>query len=68
MLVTDFTTTVLAQRRFERACAIADYVRVHEDGDPLWRFIRGGWTGRRIEDVRIAPNGYELWIKVSAEP
>ncbi len=34
-------------------------------GRPLWRFHRGDWSKKRIVEVRIAPSGHELWIKVA---
>lgn len=42
------------------------FERVSENGAPLWKFIRGAWTGRKITDVLIAPNGKELWIRHDA--
>jgi hypothetical protein len=33
----------------------------------MWKLNRGAWVGRSITDVRIAPDGHELWIKVSEE-
>jgi hypothetical protein len=59
------TSRWLAWRRTTRKWTAEGFVRVHENGDPLWRFHRGDWIGRRIEEARVSPNGIELWIKVS---
>jgi len=42
----------------------AGYHRVHENGDPLWKLWRGSWIGSKIVDVKISPNGIELFIRV----
>jgi hypothetical protein len=61
--VTDFTKEALAYRRLANKAAADGFERVTENGDPLWKFVRGGWTRRKITDVLIAPSGHELWIK-----
>ena len=39
---------------------------ISENGDPLWKFIRGAWGRRRIVATRIAPGGHE--VLASATP
>ena len=63
MLITETTKRALAYRRFAKRAEGEGFERVSENGAPLWKFHRGGWTGREIVDVRIAPGGIELWIK-----
>ena len=45
---------------------LEDWIKVHEDGDPLWKLHRGEWAikGLKIIDVKIDENGKTLWIKV----
>jgi hypothetical protein len=68
MIVTDLTRSALTRRRTERDWTREGYIKVSERGDPLWKFQRGDWAHHwnphRIADVRIAPSGTELWIKV----
>lgn len=78
MLVTDFTRQVLTARRAKLAWQAEaqrwseeGFQPVHDNGDPLWKFDRGDWAKwnpHRITDVRIAPSGTELWIKVEPNP
>jgi len=42
-----------------------DYIKVEENGDPLWKFHRGSWQSRRIIDAKIGPDEQSLYIKVS---
>ena len=65
MRVSDFTKEALAYRRFAKKAEADGFERVSENGDPLWKFVRGAWTRRKITDVLIAPGGYQLWIKHS---
>ena len=65
MVVTQFVSDALSYRRFVRQRRQEGWIRIEENGDPLWKFHRGGWHDRRIDDVKIAPGGHELWIKVS---
>lgn len=67
VIVTDLTREALAYRRFRQAALDAGFERVSENGDPLWRLHRGNWVNRQIVDVRIAPGGKELWIRVAGE-
>jgi hypothetical protein len=67
MVVNDRTRRVLANRRTERDWTAEGFMEVSGHTNPLWKFDRGYWgrDGRRITEVRIAPNGHDLWIKVS---
>ena len=67
MIVTDAARHAHAYRRFCRQALDDGFERVSENGDPLWKFHRGAWVDRRIVDVRVAPGGKELWIKVEGE-
>ncbi len=67
MLVTQFTQQAIAYRRRCRELTERGFEQVSEDGDPLWKFIRGGWSHRHIEAVEIGPDRQSLWIKVSPE-
>lgn len=67
MMVTDASRHAFAYRRFARAALDDGFIPISENGDPLWRFIRGGWGRRRIVQTRIAPGGHEVWIKVEGE-
>lgn len=74
MLVTDYTRQAITARRLWRAWQTETqrwleegFIPIQENGDPLWKFYRGDWATwnpHRIVDVRIAPNGKEVWIKV----
>ena len=68
MIVNEFTKHAHAYRRFAKAALDDGFMPVSENGDPLWRFIRGSWGKRRITATRIAPGGHEVWIKVEGEP
>ena len=68
MRVTDASRQAFADRRFAKAALDDGFMPVAENGDPLWRFIRGGWGKRRITAARIAPGGHEVWIKVEGAP
>ncbi len=65
MLVTALTKRVRKYRETVNNWIAEGFINVSENGDPLWKFQRGGWTNREIIEVRIAPGGKELWIKVS---
>ena len=67
MMLTDASRAAFAYRRFARAALDDGYVPIAENGDPLWRFIRGGWGRRRITATRISPDGHEIWIKVEGD-
>jgi hypothetical protein len=67
MIVADAARHAHAYRRFCRQALADGFEPVAEDGDPLWRFRRGAWANRQIVDVRIAPGGHQLWVKVSGE-
>ena len=64
MLVTPLTRKALEYRRAVKLLGEHGYIRISENGDPLWRFYRGSWDRKKIVDVKIAPGGQELWIKV----
>lgn len=64
MIVNDASRHALAYRRFSKAALDDGFVPIAENGDPLWKFHRGGWGRRRIVAARIAPGGHEVWIKV----
>jgi len=66
MLMTDRAKSALTYGRWARRHKAAGFIKLDEHGDPLWKFHRGAWFDRRIDQVKIAPNGIELWIKVSA--
>ena len=66
--ITDATQRAFAYRRFARAALDDGFIPISENGDPLWKFIRGAWGRRRIVATRIAPGGHEVWIKVEGEP
>ena len=65
MSVNEFARRAIAYRRFCRQAQRDGFVAVAENGHPLGTLIRGGWWRRHIVDVRIAPGGKELWIKIS---
>lgn len=64
MKINDFTKNALEQRRFVKNAKADGYIKISESGDPLWQFARGGWTTSKIIDVRINPDGHELWILI----
>lgn len=64
MDVTERTRDILAYRRAIKRFEDRGYIRVAENGDPLWKLHRGNWVGKKITDVLIAPGGIELWIKI----
>jgi hypothetical protein len=66
MIMNEFARRALAYRRFAEQAKAEGYVALSENGDPLWRFQRGGWVQYEITDVRIAPGGHQLWIKHNA--
>jgi hypothetical protein len=68
MIVNDASRQAFAYRRFARAALDDGFQPIAENGEPLWRFIRGSWGKRRIVATRVAPNGHEVWIKVEGEP
>ena len=67
MMLTDVSKRAFDYRRFARAALDDGFIPIAENGDPLWRFIRGGWGRRRIVATRIAPGGHEVWIKVEGD-
>ena len=67
MIVSDAAKAAFAYRRFARAALDDGFIPISENGDPLWKFIRGAWGKRRIVATRIAPAGHEVWIKVEGE-
>ncbi len=67
MKFNDRTRRVLAQRRMHRDLVIhKGWEVVGEGGGRLWELYRGGRCGHRIVDVRIAPCGTELFVKIEA--
>lgn len=68
MIVTEFTKYAHAYRRFAKAALDDGFIKIAENGDPLWQFHRGAWGKRRIVATRIAPGGHEVWIKVEGSP
>ena len=68
MMLTDVSKRAFDYRRFARAALDDGFIPISENGDPLWKFIRGAWGRRRIVATRIAPGGHEVWIKVEGEP
>ena len=67
MIVNDAAKAAFAYRRFARAALDDGFIPISENGDPLWKFIRGAWGKRRIVATRIAPGGHEVWIKVEGD-
>lgn len=65
MIVNDLTRRAMKYRKGNASLSAEGFIRISEHGDPLWKFQRGGWASRIITDVRIGPDGKELWIKVS---
>ena len=65
MLMTELTKDALRIRRGRRLLMAEGFIPVGENGDPLWKFQRGAWTGRKITEVRVDPGERQLWIKVS---
>ena len=61
-----FIVRALKYRRTTQAWVKEGFVRIAEDGDPLWRLHRGNWIYRKIIEARVAPGGKEVWIKVEA--
>lgn len=68
MIVTELTRRAHAYRKAVKGYQLDGYVKVSENGDPLWKLYRGSWIYKKITDVKIAPGGVELWIKVEDEP
>jgi len=62
MLVT--SRKALAYRRAKRDWIRAGYEEVGEDGGQLWEIYRGFRQGQKIQDVRIAPDGMSLFVKI----
>jgi hypothetical protein len=68
MIVDDASRQAFAYRRFAKAALDDGFQPILENGDPLWKFVRGAWGKRRIVATRISPEGREVWIKVEGEP
>lgn len=63
----DVIKDVLRYRRAARDWTKQGFIRIAENGDPLWKLHRGGWMNRHIIEARVAPGGKELWIKVEGK-
>jgi hypothetical protein len=37
---------------------------VNESGGLLWELVRGGRIGKKIQEVKIAPLGYPLLVRI----
>jgi hypothetical protein len=67
MMLNEASRQAFAYRRFAKAALDDGFIKISENGDPLWRFIRGLWGERRITATRISPEGHEVWIKVEGK-
>lgn len=64
MRVTARTREALAEQRAVRGLLRQGYELISENGDPLWRFVRGGRTREKIVDARVTPQGH-VYIKAA---
>lgn len=65
MLVTDFTRRELLFRKTRRDLFAMGWEEVGEGGGMLWELYRGKrWDGYQIVDVKIAPGGLSLFVKI----
>ena len=64
MLVTNFTRTAHAERKFAQEMIALGYEEIDENGHPLWELRRGGRTRERILDAKVSPTGYRVFIKI----
>lgn len=64
MLITSITRSALQYRRFKRDMERAGYEEIGEHGGPLWELYRGPRIHHRITDVKVAPNGKSLFVKI----
>lgn len=65
MKVTERTRKVLSYRRTIRDLKRDGFEEVGEGGGKLWQIYRGGRQGQKIRDVRIAPDGMSLFVKIA---
>jgi hypothetical protein len=63
--VTDLTKRVLHYRRIVKEWRKEGYEQVGERGGNLWQLYRGARVGKKIVDVRIAPDGLSVFVKIA---
>ena len=64
MLVSDLTRRAHAYRKMARDLLGKGWEEVGEGGGKLWELYRGYRTDYRIVDVKIAPGGKSLFVKI----
>lgn len=65
MKVTDWTRRALHYRRTVKQWRAEGFEDLGEDGGNLWEIYRGGRVGQTIKEVRIAPNGMSVFVRVA---
>jgi hypothetical protein len=65
MKVTDLTRSRLLERRTRRTLLAHGFEEVGEGGGRLWELYRGARIGFKITDVRIAPEGRSVFVKIT---
>jgi hypothetical protein len=68
MKVSELTRKALRYRRFVKKWEAEGYEEVGEGGGRLWELYRGGRTRQQILDVKIAPGGKKLFVKIGDPP
>jgi len=68
MMVTPLTKEILRCRRERRRLASDGWQEVGENGGCLWQLHRGARLNHVISDVRIAPEGRTIFIKIANFP
>lgn len=58
------TRAMLSVRRFEKKAASDGFVKIKENGTPLFKLHRGDWIDHKIVEAIISPNGRDVWIRV----
>lgn len=64
MLVTERTRQAHAYRKMSRDLLATGWEEVGEGGGKLWELYRGYRTEHHIIDVKIAPGGKSLFVKI----
>lgn len=67
MKMTQVTKDILAYRRFAQTKEAEGWHEIKENGHPLWKLRRGAWSGRRIAECAIGPDGQSIFIKLADE-
>lgn len=66
MLVTPFTKKALSYRRVIKGWKSEGFEEVGEGGGMLWQIRRGCRVGQVIREVRIAPDGMSVFVRISS--